>query len=551
MTYKSLEYTMRVCVMGAGIGGLTTAHKLAKKGHEIHVFERNPDVGGLARSRFLENGEHSEYCWHILMHGYTSLIPIMQEIPFRDSNVADQLRPITQFAFGRDGSHYVLEHGNTFISSNSPALFFKGCRKMGFDLGYKDAWKIALIKLLTNCSAPERFDNYDDILWVDFMGALSEEAKKVIVDPAGIYLGMETDRVNAHTMFHLLRNSNSVPNFGQQYKKKYGVIPHYYSLNGPTNQHWLEPWKQLLTEKGISFHLNTKINQIRCEEGKVREIVVSDAKGERNLQYDTYVNCLDVLSFGNLLCGADAMKARMLELSRLSYQIQPQVTVHIREKINFGEPLIIILPDTAWTLMFRPEGPLWDVPLGNGKEPPGEVLSMGIGAWYKKGIIYGKPARDCTEEELVNEVWAQMKQSSGLMKHFKTDNNLTLNDIHYSSCNMWYSFSYDRERGKFDTWEPKFSNNVGTVALRPSTYQEDLTNLVHATAYTKTDANIFNMDSAAEAGIRAANFINFKQAKADAVKYTTPTRFWSFCQRMDQILLKNGYRNPIEVLLKP
>lgn len=540
---------MRVCVMGAGIGGLSTAHMLARKGHQVHVLERNPDVGGLARSRYLDNGEHSEYCWHVFMHGYTSLIPILQEIPFRDSNVADQLRPITQFGFGRDGDQYMLEYVNAFVTSNSPAVYFRGGKKLGYKFRYNDMWKMALIKLFVNASVPERFDKYDDIRWIDLMGSLSEDAKKWIVDPAGIYLGMETDRVNAHTMFHLLRESYVVPNFGQNYRQKNGIIPQYYSLNGPTNQHWLEPWKQFLTDKGISIQLNTKINQIRCEGGEVKEIVVSDANGERNLQYDIYVNCLDVLSFGKLLCGADAMKTRMLELSKLSYQIQPQITIHLQEKVHFGEPTIVILPDTAWTLMFRPEGPLWDVPLGKGKCPPAEVLAMGIGAWYQKGILYGKPARDCTEEELINEVWAQMKQSTGLMKHFKTDNHLTLNDIHYSSFNTWYSFSYDHERGKFDTWEPKFSNNVGTVALRPSTCQQDLTNLIHANAYTKTDANIFNMDSAAEAGIRAANFINFKQAKAEAIKYTPPTRFWSFCQGVDRILLKKGYSNPLEVLL--
>ena len=535
--------------MGAGIGGLTTAHRLARMGYEVHILERNPDIGGLARSRYLENGEHSEYGWHVIMNGFTSLIPILQEIPFRGSNVAAQLKPITQFGYGRDGDNYLLENSNEFVISFSLVRYIMSAKKLGYKFSFNDMWKMLLIKLFVKSSVPERFDQYDNIRWADLNSSLSENGNKWVVNPAGTYLGMDTNRLSAHTMFHLLRDSYLVSDFGHNHRQKNGVIPLYYSLNGPTNQQWLEPWQQNLTEKGILIQLNTTINQIRCEGSEVKEIVVSDFNGTRHLEYDFYVNCLDVQSFGNLLSGAEAMKARMLKLSQLSYQIQPQVALHLREKVHFGEATVIVLPDTVWSLIVRPECPLWDVPLGKGKEPPGEILAIGIGNWYTKGIIYGKPATDCTEDEIINEVWAQMKRCTGLMKHFKTDNNLTLSDVHYTSCNMWYSFSYDHERGKFDTWEPKFSNNVGTVALRPSTYQQDLVNLVHANAYTKTDANLFNMDSAAEAGIRAANFIHFKQAKSEATKYKPPRRFWSFCQQIDHVLLKKGFRNPPEILL--
>ena len=56
---------MKICVVGAGIGGLTAAHKLAKEGHEVHIYEQNAEVGGQARSRYTSDGEHSEYCLHV------------------------------------------------------------------------------------------------------------------------------------------------------------------------------------------------------------------------------------------------------------------------------------------------------------------------------------------------------------------------------------------------------------------------------------------------------------------------------------------------------
>ena len=39
-----------VAVIGAGPAGLTAAHRLAKAGHPVTVYESSPFVGGLARS---------------------------------------------------------------------------------------------------------------------------------------------------------------------------------------------------------------------------------------------------------------------------------------------------------------------------------------------------------------------------------------------------------------------------------------------------------------------------------------------------------------------
>ena len=43
---------MRVAVIGAGVAGLTTAKVLTQAGHEVVVYDKTPDVGGVwSRSR--------------------------------------------------------------------------------------------------------------------------------------------------------------------------------------------------------------------------------------------------------------------------------------------------------------------------------------------------------------------------------------------------------------------------------------------------------------------------------------------------------------------
>ena len=39
----------RVAVVGSGPAGLAAAQQLARAGHDVHVFEREPKAGGLLR----------------------------------------------------------------------------------------------------------------------------------------------------------------------------------------------------------------------------------------------------------------------------------------------------------------------------------------------------------------------------------------------------------------------------------------------------------------------------------------------------------------------
>ena len=62
----------RIIILGAGLSGLSTAWHLQKNGIECRVFEKEPEVGGLCRSKQV-NGFTFDYDGHLLhfKHGYT------------------------------------------------------------------------------------------------------------------------------------------------------------------------------------------------------------------------------------------------------------------------------------------------------------------------------------------------------------------------------------------------------------------------------------------------------------------------------------------------
>ena len=56
---------LRIAVLGAGISGLSVARMLKEKGHSVTVYEKNPDVGGLARTRVTNGYTYDMHGGHI------------------------------------------------------------------------------------------------------------------------------------------------------------------------------------------------------------------------------------------------------------------------------------------------------------------------------------------------------------------------------------------------------------------------------------------------------------------------------------------------------
>jgi len=79
-----------------------------------------------------------------------------------------------------------------------------------------------------------------------------------------------------------------------------------------------------------------------------------------------------------------------------------------------------------------------------------------------------------------------------------------LGTIQVVDYNVWDTYRFNGQ--VLETVEPKFSTNKGTWYLRPNN-ATTFNNLYIASAYTKTETDMFEMESAAESGRRAARLI--------------------------------------------
>lgn len=541
---------IKVCILGAGIGGLTAAHYLSKQPDiEVHIYERNDTVGGQARSSGGSFESFSEYCWHVVGDGYLNLIPLLQEIPddysvetnTMHNTVFDHLIPINNFLYGRYSGDFLKEAGNSFISTKNPFKFLSGVRELGEHITFWDFVLLFKAFGLAYMACEERLEGYSDVLWSEFMKHLSPEAKRWVVDSPSIYLGMKTDTLSTQLMLSMFRsrktqriNITEVDNFGRVYpRSKPQSQAHFYSFSGPINEVWFQPWVSHLKKNGVIFHMSSQISEIFTENDKIIGIRVDR---DTIIKGDIFVNALSVESLAAVIPSRN-----FSQLSRSGRQIQTQVLYKIPSKVETDGPTIIVLPDTEWCIMVRIEGELWrDEYYYSDKD----ILCAGIGIWERPGVN-GKTAQECTREEIAEEVWRQIQKNEGLMKSIRLkDTDLTLADLAFSenkklSCppwDIWESYRYDDDWSGIQTYEPKFTNGVGTLENRPQTKDAKYKNLYHSTAYTRTDMDIFCMESAVEAGVRASGAIlmNDDSNPHPQIEFGW---FWNLCQTIDKYLL--------------
>jgi uncharacterized protein with NAD-binding domain and iron-sulfur cluster len=496
-----------VCIMGAGVGGLAAAHELSKdERYDITVYDRNHVVGGQSRSN-MKDGKHSEYCWHAISSGYRNLPRLLHEIPLKDETVLTHLKPLEKYFFlTKHGEH--IDYNKNFLSA-SFFSFFNILRKLTGQGHKLDALKAIWLYMKIHGMCQERLDNeYDDIKWIDYVSHFSDSMKRWIVDSTSIYLGMEYDEINAHLIIDLVRH-NQPPTLLSEDSD-------FYSFDDSINEVWFNPWKEYLREQGVKFLMHHDIEYVDFTDDKkhINKLIIKDTWWNRKKEVtaDIFINGLSAESLGYLTERTEYQK-----LAEIGHQIQTQILYRLPYRINEKRNTVYILPDTPWFLMTRHEGSLWDL-----KDK--DLLSTGIGIWNKPGLN-GKTALECSPKELAKECWDQMLE-------FEVPFPVNLPE-----WDIWNNFEYSEEEHKIWTWEPKFSNNIGSLKLRPHNKDDQVDNLYHANSYVRTSMNIFNMESGVEAGIETAKLI----AGNDAVVYPSykPRLFFRIIQWFDRQIYKS------------
>jgi uncharacterized protein with NAD-binding domain and iron-sulfur cluster len=522
---------MKIHILGSGIGGLSAAYHLSKnKEHQVIVYERHPESGGQARSSGKDKTEFSEYCWHVVGNSYMYFIDILKNIKYNEhdsTSLWDNFKSIKNYEYVRNNDTNYFEKGDPFISEGNIFSFAKILKKMKKSLTIKDYILLLKIFLISRFFCDERIEKYDKVLWKDFIAKASKELKVWLLNVPSVYLGMDIEKLSTELMLNMFKPRNTI-DLQQDCS--------FFSTEGPINELIFNPWVNFLKKRGVKFHFNCNITNIEVQNRNIEKIYLNNSIVV-NTKYDYVINSMDVKNLKNCIYFEEnkIYKNKFSQLYNLTKQIQCQILYKLDSEIEmYGESTIITLPDAKWVLMIRLENKLWD---GIYKFD-GEIMSVGIGVWDNPGIC-GKTARECNRKELATEVWNQMISIKFLKNEMKLPEKIPKWDI-------WSSFRLNN-KNEMSTYEPKFSNNIGSYQLRPSCKDDCIRNLFHATAYTKTDMNIFSMESAAEAGEKVSQLINYGRVAENKRRYDFGI-ISNVVRAIDKFLFKFDITHPLEYL---
>ena len=510
----------RVIVLGAGVAGLTAAHELAQRGFEVTVYERRPIAGGKARSfpatimRKNDNGpptvEQSrlpgEHGFRFFPSFYRHVFDTMKRI-----DVGDGGSKVNQNLRSTDGV-LLLQHGKRL--NEYPTQFWRVASlrswhprvlaphpfttNMGMDR--KDAQFFArrvIYQLLKAC--PERrFAQYEAEGWWDFSqaGRRSLLYQKMMKSFTRLLVAARAEELSVRTGGYIML---TLAWGGFSWR---GGRPKV--LNGPTNDAWITPWQAYLESMHVKFEFNTSVEALRIRDCRVDEVIVSRDGHARPDRARWYVAALDVESMEKIVHECPELEKadkRLGALKDLKLRWMNGLMIYLCENHRMVRGHTIYI-DSEWALTSISQAQFWpDTDLGERSDGKvNGILSVDISDWDTPGLRSGKPARECTSEEIFCEVCDQLR------RHLQgTDYEPILEPANIYGWCLDPDIYMPNPNQEFNL-EKLLINTAGAWENRPPAVI-DVENLFLAGDYVRTYTDLATMEGANESARRAVNGI--------------------------------------------
>jgi uncharacterized protein with NAD-binding domain and iron-sulfur cluster len=190
-------------------------------------------------------------------------------------------------------------------------------------------------------------------------------------------------------------------------------------LDGPTGDVWINPWARHLARLGVRFHTQQSLAGFEVSRGWVSAATVVDPAGRtRRVEADWFLPAIGIeqakpIFLAPRMLAADPWFEQFRDLNagwmnniEIYFRAAPR---NIRN--------VLVIPDHPWSLsgVFLPSQWQGEFAGTYGDGSVSSVLSLVIANWGEgRGTtLVGKPASECTRQEVFAEVWATLKQRFG------------------------------------------------------------------------------------------------------------------------------------------
>jgi uncharacterized protein with NAD-binding domain and iron-sulfur cluster len=548
----------RVAVLGGGMAGLATAHELAERGFQVTVFEPKA-WGGKARSipvpgtgaggRADLPGEHG---FRFFPGFYHHVPDSMRRTPFGSNanGVWDNLVPAWGAKFLRGG-----DRADAFLFGIGPdpaaLLTVDGIRRYltesltGQNVPPDElSYFVERMMVFVTSSEERRFGQWENVPWWDFVGAATRSPDYQHVLAAGLTRNLVAAK-------ETIASTRTIGHMGEAFI--YNVMGQGNDgapdrvLDLPTNEAWIDPWVSALRGLGVRFVGGQRLASYELDGTRVAAVWLQDAAGARTrYEADWFVSAMPVEQartfFSPQMRTIDPDLAR---LDRLKTDWMVGIQFFLRDKVDISRGHLTFI-DSPWALTALTQGQFWsdrDFAADYGDGSAVDCLSVDISNWDAPGMLYGRPAKQCSPDEVAAEVLAQIR-------YHHTAGDLLPDGIVHS----WFldpGVQWDAAAGRSTNETPLLVNTAGSWQDRPEV-RTKLPNLFLAGDFVRTDVDLATMEGANESGRKAANAI-----LASAGSTATPAATYTLwrnpvlapVQEADAALYRLGLPNALDVPL--
>src|SRR3954454_14145398 len=498
-----------VVVLGGGMAGLTAAHELAERGFDVTVYERNA-LGGKARSipvaHTAQGGRRDlpgEHGFRFFPGFYHHVPDTMRRIPF-----AGNANGVWDNLIAADGAKWLRagdrpDGGPFGLGPDSQqALTVDGLRRIlldelrGTDVPPQElAYFVERLLVFVTSSNERRFGQWEHVSWWDFIKAEGKSPQYQKEIAAGLTRNVVAAKER-------VASTRTIGHMGEAFvwnlmgRGNDGAPDRV--LNLPTNEAWIQPWVVHLKSLGVRFAVGRTVESLDVVGGKIAAARMRDHRGKRHrIEADWFVMAMPVERARKVLGPTvRALDPALNGLDGLFVDWMSGIQFYLKRKVNITFGHITFL-DSPWAVTALTQGQFWsrrDFARDYGDGTAVDCLSCDISDWDTKGILFGKPAKQCTREEVAKEVWAQIKQ------HHTAAEKLPDDIVHSWHLDPGIAWVKGRRENRNDT--PLLVNTVGTWEKRPQAHTK-IPNLFLAGDYVQTDVDLATMEGGNESG-RAA-----------------------------------------------
>jgi len=269
----------KVCIIGAGIGGLTAGALLTKKGYNVTIYEKESRIGGRAISFEGSSIDLEEY--------KKLLARFHMNVAFSEPNIKKIFNEKMLDGYTLDFGYHVIGGGvlsnfNSVLSELDDHLDFiesyvgfieKDMYNFPF-LSKLDKLKIAPNILRLLFASEKTLQELDNISVTETIKKYGKGKMKLILEvfSRSITTINNLDKISTGEIIRAQRNL---------YK---GSKPVGYPINGLGNMH--QKLADYITKNGGDIKLNTPVDKIIIKDGKVEGVKI----GEKELSYDIVIS---------------------------------------------------------------------------------------------------------------------------------------------------------------------------------------------------------------------------------------------------------------------